>query len=346
MKASRKYMKIFYNVLIFALVIAGIALVVSRYSHIGSATFTDNAQVRKNIVPVNVRIQGYVKEIRFEEYSYVGSGDTLVVICDDEYRQHLARAQAGLANAVAAKDVTEKSLAVALNNVEVARAAIEESGYQMENARREFVRYEKMYADNAVTKQQYDNVRTQYEVAESRYERSSLQKRTAELSVDELQGRLLQNEAQIRLAEAECRLAELNMSYTVITASCSGTTGRRQIHEGQLVQPGQTLLTMVDSEDIWVIANYRERQMKNIRPGYRVSVSVDAVSGITYRGTVESVSDATGAAYSIFPQDNATGNFVKTEQRIPVRIRLEGNSREDMALLSAGMNVECQVEEE
>lgn len=343
MSKNKKRIKIIYNVVIFSLIAVGCVFVADHFMHVGKGTFTDNAQIRKNIVPVNVRIQGYVEEIRFDEYSEVKKGDTLALITDAEYRLRVAQAEAAVNNARAAISITAKSIATARNGIGVAQAAIDESKVRMENARDEYERYERLYAEESVTKQQYDNMKTQYEVAKAAYERSVLQKKSAELTVSELNARLAQNEAQVALAEASLRLAELDLSYTVITASCNGTTGKKQIVEGQLVQPGQSIVTIVDSDEVWVIANYRERQMKHIKVGDKVSVKADAVPGIEYEGVVETVSDATGAAYSIFPQDNATGNFVKTEQRIPVRIRLQNNSPEEMSLLSAGMNVECII---
>lgn len=138
-------------------------------------------------------------------------------------------------------------------------------------------------------------------------------------------------------------LARLNLSYTVVLAPCDGVTGSKDIHEGQLVQPGQVLVDVVDGSDLWVIANYRETQLPRIREGAEVTMTADAVPGVTYRGVVEAISDATGAAFSLLPQDNATGNFVKVEQRVPVRISLEGNAPEALGLLRAGLNVECKV---
>ena len=146
-----------------------------------------------------------------------------------------------------------------------------------------------------------------------------------------------------RLAEAAVELARLNLSYTVVLATCDGVTGRKDIHEGQLVQPGQTLVDIVDGTDLWVVANYRETQLPNIHEGAEVEITADAVPGIVYKGTVESISDATGAAFSLIPQDNATGNFVKVEQRVPVRISLQGNRPEDLQRLRAGFNLECEV---
>ena len=134
------------------------------------------------------------------------------------------------------------------------------------------------------------------------------------------------------------------MSYTIIVATTDGVTGRKNIHEGELVQQGETLVTLVDGTDKWVIANYKETQTTDMRTGQPVEVRVDAIPGIVFEGRIASISDATGAAYSLIPQDNAAGNFVKVEQRIPVRIEFTENNRpEDLNRLRAGMNAECTV---
>ena len=212
----------------------------------------------------------------------------------------------------------------------------------MDNASKELSRYEKLYSQDAVTRQQYDNVKTAYESAKARYDQVLRSKESTSLLKNEQAHRLEQSGAAVKLSQAAVDLAELNLSYTVIIAPCDGFTGHKDIHEGQLVQPGQSMVDIVDGSDVWVIANYRETQLKHISEGAEAIVKADAVPGVKYHGVVESISDATGAAFSLIPQDNATGNFVKVEQRVSVRIRLDG-SAEDLAKLRAGFNVECEV---
>ena len=120
-------------------------------------------------------------------------------------------------------------------------------------------------------------------------------------------------------------------------------SGRKSINIGELVQPGQTMVNIVDNGELWIIANYREKQIKNIKEGAEVEIIADAVPGVKYIGKVQSISDATGASYSLLSQDNATGNFVKVEQRIPVRISIDNNTAEDIKKLRAGLNVECEI---
>lgn len=339
---TRKVKKLTYNTVIVCLLAAGLIYVCSRFFHLG-VEYTDNAQVKQHITPVNTRVQGFIQRICFDEYKPVRKGDTLVIIEDTEFRLRLAQAEADLANALAGQEATTAGIATTQNNLSVNDAGIAEVRVQLENARRELERYKKLLAEDAVTRQQYDNIATAYEATKARYEQVSRVKHSTSLTKNEQTHRLGQNEAAVRLAQAAVELARLNLSYTVITATCDGVTGRKDIHEGQLVQPGQTMVDIVDGTDLWVIANYRETQLPNIHEGDRVTLTADAVPGITYTGTVESISDATGAAFSLIPQDNATGNFVKVEQRVPVRISLAGNDPERLKLLRAGFNVECKV---
>lgn len=326
-------------------VIAAAALWVGgKFIHLGSVEFTDNAQIRQQIVPVNSRIQGYIKEIRFNEYEKVGKGDTLVVIEDADMRLGVARAKADYQNALAGRSVADRTVASASANVAVSEASVAEAKVLMDNAATDLARYEKLLARNAVTRQQYDGVKTDYEAKKARYEMLVHQRSATSSVVDVNRQRISQSEAGIELAEALLKTAELNLSYTVITAPCDGYTSRKEIQVGQLVQPGQTLLDLIDSGDVWVTANYKETQLRHIAPGNRVEIEVDAVPGVVFSGNVRSISPATGASLSVIPQDNSAGNFVKVRQRIPVRIEFtEENRPEEMALLRVGMNVECKV---
>lgn len=342
MKSS---VKITLSYIISALVIIGAALwVIFSFVHLGNVEFTDNAQVKQQIVPVNCRVQGYIKEIRFREYEKVNKGDTLVIIDDSDLKLNVARAKAEYENALAGKTITNKSVTSANANVGVSEASIEEAKVLMEMAKTDLQRYEKLLAEEAVTRQQYDNAKTDYEAKKARYEMLNKQRTAVSSVVDVNRSQLSASEASIDLTKALLETAELNLSYTVITAPCDGYTSRKEIQVGQLVQPGQTLLDIVDTSDVWVTANYKETQLKHIHPGSLVEIEVDAIPNVKFQGVVKSISTATGAALSIIPQDNSAGNFVKVRQRVPVRIDFtQENSPGYMELLRAGMNVECLV---
>ena len=340
---NKKLRKVIYNIIILAVIAVGLGFVFSSFIHLGDVEFTDNAHVRQHITPVNTRVQGFIKEIRFKEFQPVKKGDTLVVIEDSEFRLQLAQAEAALSNALAGRKAASTGIATTQNNLSVNDAGIEEARAQMNNAKRELDRFQVLVQQEAATQQQFDNVHTAYEAARARYEQVLRSKRSTSLVKDEQSHRLDQNDANISVARAALSLARLNLSYTVIIASCDGVLGRKDIVEGQLVQPGQTLVDIVDNSDLWVVANYRETQLPNINVGAEVKVTADALPGVIFQGHVESISDATGSAFSLIPQDNATGNFVKVEQRVPVRISLHGNDIEALKRLRAGLNVECEV---
>lgn len=333
------------NFFILIILVAGIAWVCGRFLRISSDEYTDNAQVKQHLTPVNTRVQDFIKKIYFEEYQKVKKGDTLVVIEDIEYRLKVAQAEADYHNALVGKNAMYTTINTTQNNILVTDAAIDEQRIRLENAETDYKRYQELVKEEAVTPQQFDRVRTDYAATKARYEQLIRQKQSTSLVKQEQTQRLEQNEAAIKLAEAALELAKLNLSYTVILATTDGVTGRKEIHEGELVQQGQTLVTLVDGTEKWVIANYKETQTTNMHIGQKVKINVDAIPGVRFEGKISSISDATGSAYSIIPQDNSAGNFVKVEQRIPIRIEFTSeNKKENLERLRAGMNVECTVE--
>ncbi len=342
---NKKNVKRAYNVLVIVVLLLGVAYVCNKFVHIGKVEYTNNAQIYRHITPINTRVQGFIKEIRFNDYQEVKKGDTLVIIEDAEFRLRLAEAEANLKGLQSTGSAISASINTTKSNVKVATASIEEARVEMENARTDFVRYENLLAKEAVTRQQYDNAKARYETAVARYTQASNQRNSTSLTQEEQKHELSHSESVVNAAEAAVRLARLNLSYTVIVATCDGKIGRKMIHEGQLVEIGQTLAEIVDKDNVWVIANYRESQMANIKIGSEVKISADAIPDTKYKGVVEIISGATGAAFSKVPTDNATGNFVKVEQRVPVRIKLTAdNSEEEKERLLAGMNVETEVE--
>lgn len=328
-------------IILIALCLGWVAM---RFWGFTSSTFTDNARVERQIVPVNSRVQGFVAEVRFDDFEFVRRGDTLVVIDDAEYVLRLAQARADVKNASTGKEALNSAISTTRNNVAVNEAAIAEVKVLMDNAERDLHRYESLLAKGAVTRQQYDGAKANYDALAAKYQTMTRQRKSTSMVAGEQSVRLGQNDAAIDIAEAALNLAELNLSYTIITAPCDGYCSRKDLQVGQLVQPGQKLLDIVDSDDVWVVANYKEKQTSKMAVGDKVRITVDAVKGITYYGVITDISAATGAAYMPQPYANAVGNFVKVEQRIPVKIRFtEDNSAEDMQRLRAGMNVECKV---
>ena len=340
---KNKILTYLYNAIIVVLLLAGITYVVLQFTHFGHVEYTDNARVCQYIAPQNTRIQGFIKEIRFEAYQHVNEGDTLVVLEDREYRLRLAQARSDLARAQQQSKQAHSSIQSANSNVSATESSKEEARVTMENLRCDDQRYELLLQVGGVSQHQYDQTHTAYLAAKARYEQLchtiDMQRNVA----DEQGFGHSATEAAVKLAEAAVELAELNLSYCYIIATHSGTVGARDINVGELVNPGQTLVSIVDENQIWVEANYRESQLPHIKQGAEVRINVDAVPDVKYAGRVESLSDATGSAFSLLPVDNATGNFVKVEQRLTVRIALDENSAEALSRLKAGYSVECEI---
>ena len=340
---NKKQIKRTYNVVIIAALVVIIGLIGSRFVHWGNVEYTDDAQVWRHITPINARVGGFIKEVRFDDYQHVRKGDTLVIIEDAEFRLALAQAEAHLRGSKSSSSAVSAGMNTTVSNVRAASAGIEEARVQMQNAQKDYQRFEQLLQKDAVTRQQYDNVKAQYEAAKARYEAARNRQQATSQVLGEQQQRLGQSTAGESVAEAQVNLARLNLSYTVIVATCDGVMGRKDIHVGQLVQPGMLLARIVDDHQVWVIANYRETQMRHIKMGNKVKFTADAVPDMTYQGEVESIAAGTGSAFSPIPVDNATGNFVKVEQRVPVRIKVTTDNADDVARLLAGLNVETEV---
>lgn len=341
---NKKVIKRIYNVVVILFLVGAVAWCFSHFVHGGGVEYTDDAQVCRHIAPINTRVPGFIKEIRFDDFQHVKKGDTLVIIEDAEYRLQVAQAEAGVRGSKAGSSAVSASMGTTASNVLTASAGIEEARVEMMNAKRDFDRFAALVKKDAVTKQQYDNAYARYLGAKARYEQANSRRQSAASVRDVQTHQLGGSHAGERVAEAQLNLARLNLSYTVIMATCDGVMGKKDIHVGQLVQPGQMVARIVDDNDVWVIANYRETQMDGIAVGKTVEFTADAIPGVVFHGKVEALSAAAGNAYSMIPVDNATGNFVKVEQRVPVRIALtKDNDAKQVALLRAGLNVETKV---
>jgi len=333
------------NTLVFLVLVAGFFWLIRNYFHLGRNDFTDSAQVEEFINPVNARVSGYIKEIRFIEHQKVQKGDTLIMIDDRELVTQLEQAEAAYMNALASRNVTLSSVNTVANNINTTESNIAGAKARLDNAETNLKRYENLLKSEAVTKFQYEQVKTEYDVAKSSYDALINQKQTANLSTTETKSRLALNDAEIKRTEAALEMAKLNLSYTVITAPYDGIMGRRLLEEGQLLQqPGMQVATIVADKDKWVTANFLESQMPNVTIGKKVVMKADALGGKEFEGIVTAISAATGSKYSSVPVDNSTGNFVKVQQRLPVRIEFtDNNDKEALQNLRAGMNMDIYI---
>ena len=346
------------NLVVLVMVLGGLFWVVKSYFNFGNDKYTNAAQVESFINPINTRVSAYIKEIRFVEHQPVKKGDTLLILDNREILTQVGQAEAAYMAALASKNVTSQTVNTASNNVstvganvQASKAGIEAAKARLWNAEQNFKRYQNLLKDEAVTRQQFDQIKTEYESQKAKLEVRIAQvqsvvntKRSSELTVNEVKSRLGMNDAEIKRAENALEMAKLNLSYTVITAPHDGIMGRRSVNVGQLLNPSQQVATIVDINNVWITANYRENQMENVKIGGLAKVTVDALGGKEFEGKITAISGATGARYSAVPVDNSTGNFVKVQQRIPVRIEFtDKNKIEDLKQLRAGMNVQVTI---
>ena len=330
-------MKKIVGIIGICLVAWGLWATISLFIDYRTSETSDDAQVEQYLSPINIRVPGYIEKIYFTEHQHVCKGDTLLVIEDDEYRIRLKEADAALMDARSGRKVVANTLNTASNSALAYDASIAEAQYHADQIEKDFRRYSALLEKNAATPVVVEQYQTQLEMARARIPALKQQREAAQSSVTEVNQRQENAEAAIKRAEAAVELAKLNLSYTVVTAPCDGCLGRRSIEEGQLVNAGQTLTTIIPDTRKWIVANYKETQVSSLHIGQEVEITVDAFKGKTFKGRITAISSATGSKYSMVPTDNSAGNFVKIQQRVPVRIELTDISAEDNARLADGM---------
>ncbi|MGR3853646.1 MULTISPECIES: HlyD family secretion protein [Chryseobacterium] len=304
---------------------------------------TNDAQVDAYLSPINAKVGGYISKIYYKDNQQVKKGDTLVLIELDEYGLKRDIASAELAGSYARLPILAASEETQRKSIEVIKAQLAGADAKLKQQKREFQRYKNLLADESATPQKFDNVSTALSITQSDYDQTQASLRVAESKLSDIHAQRNAAEAEIKIRKAMVKRQELDIKYTVITAPFDGQIGKKTIQEGQLIQPGQTLAFLVNkSAEKWVTANFKETQIGSFKTGQAVTVEVDAFPDEQFHGAIESLAPTTGSRYSLLPPDNATGNFVKIIQRIPVRIRLR-DTPEKLAKLSAGMNANVYI---
>lgn len=334
---------IILNLICIALAGSGLWWTANYFWRYFNYEVTNDAFVDQYVIPLNIRATGYIKEVRFTEHQFVHQGDTLLVLDNREYQIRVKEAEAALLDAEGSKDALHSGIETSHTNIAVQEANIAEAKAKLWQLEQDYHRFERLLKEESVPEQQYEQAKAAYDAAQARYQALFEQKRVALSQYKEASKKNTSAEAAILRKEADLDLARLNLSYTVVTAPYDGYMGRRTLEPGQFVQAGQTISYLVRSKDKWITANYKETQIVNIYIGQPVRIKVDALPGKVFNGKVTAISEATGSKYSLVPTDNSAGNFVKVQQRIPVRIDIIDISEEDAQHLRAGMMVETEA---
>lgn len=358
MEKEKKQMNKKFTIILAALVLGGGIYGVSKYLHAQAHEETDDAQVEKKMNPIIPRVSGYVTKVFVKDNDFVKKGDTLFTIDNRDYLVKVEEAQAALAAAessfeVSKADVGSAQATVAVSNANEASAmgTIESAKIRLDRATSDYERYNNLYKNHSITKQQYEQAlaakleaENQVRILTNQQKASSYQKNVV-ASKAVVTGKQTQvAAANINKEKATLDAAKLNLDYTVVTAAIDGQVSKINVQPGQLVNQGQSLFYIVNNTETWVIANFKETQLGKMKVGQEVTVKIDAFGGEKFKGKLASFSPATGSQFSILPPDNATGNFVKTVQRVPVKIEFTAdNDKDKLQLLRSGMNAEVDV---
>lgn len=325
------------------LILAGAIFGVNEYLYSSKHVDTDDAQIDGDISPVVARVGGYVKDINFEENTKVSAGQVLVTLDDSDYKIKLEQALAGQVGANANVGVSQAQISATAANTATAKANIEAARVKLNLAQKDFERFANLIKDGAVTQQAFDQAKAQKETAQAAYQAAVDQYQAAVKQVGTTQSQLNVSNAGVTQRQSEIDFAKLQLSYTQIKAPTTGIVSKKNVQKGQLIQPGQSLFAIVNENSLFVTANFKETQLEKLRAGLPVSIEVDAYPDEKIEGEIYNFAPITGAKGSLLPPDNATGNFVKVVQRVPVKIKIKSGDKAILEKLRPGMSVNVSV---
>lgn len=343
-------------ILIAVVVIIGTLSGIAWLSSLGHE-HTDNAQIDAIITPVRSIVPGFVTDLKFTDNQQVKKGDTLIVIDRNDYIAKVAQAEAALESAKAQLDMAKAGETTASLNAnasvltsQAAKENIATAQARLGKAEKEMARIEKMLKDGATTQQQYESVKAEYETAKAQsemlkkqYEASSAQATGAQSQAEGQKSQIALSTALVKQREAELVLAKTQLNNTIIVAPFDGIISKKSVEVGQYMQAGSPLCSAVDFTHLYVTANFKETQIEQMKPGQEVDLKVDAFPKAKLKGKLESFGGATGAKFSLLPPDNASGNFVKITQRVPVKIAITEFPQEMTGLIIPGLSVVADV---
>ncbi len=334
--------------ILIVVVLLGLGWAVKEYIYASGHESTDDAQVDGDMTPVLAKVGGYVQRITIDENEHVAGDSLLVQIDPAEYQAKLAQVEADLAAARAAvtgpqgEGQAQAAVQAASNQSASLEAQIGAAQANLTMANADLARSKELVAKQIVSRQQLDAAQAAADAAAAQLRALEKQQSAASSNISGARAGVRLAQARLGAAQAAVDNAKLQLSYTRITAPMAGMVSRKQVEIGQLVQSGQPLLTIVSDTGVWVTANYKETQLADIRVGQPVDIEVDAYPGCEAKGRVESVAAATGAKFALLPPDNATGNFTKVVQRVPVRVAVTAGCGQHEPL-RPGMSVVAHV---
>lgn len=339
---SEKKRNTILTILSFIFIIGGGIWILSLFFDFHRYETTNNAQVESYINSVTARATGHVASIHFDSHQFVHKGDTLVILDDEEYRIKVKQAEADLAVAEGNLHSLEQSIVTATSKEAASKDKLSGDKADLDKAQKDYERFRNMYADSAVTRNQYDQVVSKLQSTKSYLNAGEKELLASQSSTKQSYTNLEAARATVERKKADLENAQLQLSYTRIIAMTDGFVGERTISVGELINVNQVVATLVLSKKVWVTANFKETQIGKIKLGQEVTITIDALDDKEFKGKVVGFSPATGAKFSMVEPDNSTGNFVKITQRIPVKIDFDASAKE-LEDVKPGMNVTVEI---
>lgn len=340
MKTKGRIFNIIFNISVAIVIVVTLFFLLRYLVRSGNYEETNDAQVEAYINPISARVGGYIQKINFEEHQSVNIGDTLVIIDNREYLTKVMEAEASLEDAKAKLEVLDAEIMTAKTGTSVNNDMISVAKAKYVEKQQDLKRYKNLLQEEAATLQEFEQMQSKYDVASSEFNASKNNLKTTNSKITELEAKHGLLKAEIKQKEAQLDFAKINLSYTVILAPYSGKLGRKTIQEGQQIQAGQSLVPIINEDQKWVTANFKETQIENMKVGQDVEIKIDGFENKIYNGKIEAIAGSTGSKFSLLPADNSTGNFVKITQRIPVKIKF---SEQKQNAIKVGMNVIVSV---
>lgn len=335
-----------------ALIIIGCIALIFYLRYKAMHISTDDAFITGHIHTISSKVFGTVKKVYVVDNQFVKKGELLADIDPQDYDVKVKETssafdaeKARLSEVKYKFDASKQQYEELKSAVGAAKANIELQESNLKQAERDFKRADELFRESLIPKERYEKARTAHDIsiAQVKAAKENLLQTEARLEtqkavIKQAQAAIDPQKALIKQKQASLTLSELNLNYTKIYAPADGYVAKKSIEEGNQIQPGQPLMAVVPLDDIWVVANYKETQIDKIKPGQSVDIEVDTYSGKVFKGKVESIMAGTGAVFSLFPPENATGSYVKIVQRIPVKISLNKDTDKDH-VLRVGMSV-------
>lgn len=342
MESQNSIKKYIPRVIIFTLLGFGAYYGYTKYKYAVSHEDTDNAQIETYFVPVLPRMAGYVKTVSVKDYDLVTKDQVLAEIDTDEAKLILDELNADYIQAQTDVENAKANINNLNVTVKSAEANLRANFLRKEKAKKDADRDANLVAENAITRKQSDDSKANFEILSAQYDAGKEDILTAKSKMPILQAALHKAEAVLGVKKVKIEQQKLKLTYAKVYAPSSGRIGKKNVEAGQFIQAGQPLMTVVQDTNFWVVANFKETQVSNLKIGAEVELKLDAYPNRILKGKIISIAESTGAKTSLLPPDNASGNFVKVTQRVPVKIEIE-DLQKNKDILRAGLSLEVSV---